>query len=78
MGGIRIVFLVFTLPTVTPQVLVLSQYVFQCRASVEDCESTLKQNWVNATCSRKVYSRPSDGLVLGQRHRRLTGIEFGG
>ena len=30
---------------------------------------------LNATCLRKVYSRPSDGLVLGQRRRRLTGIE---
>ena len=37
--------------------------------------STLKQHWVNATCLRKVHSRPSDRLVLGQRHRRLTGIE---
>ena len=44
-------------------------------ASVEDCGSTLKQHWVNAMCLRKVYSRPSDGLVLGQRRRRLTGIE---
>ena len=49
--------------------------LFQCRASVEDCGSTLKQLWVNATCLRKVYSRPSDGLVLGQRRRRLIGIE---
>ena len=48
---------------------------FQCRASVEDCRSTLKQHWVNATCLRKVYSRPSDGLVLGQCRRRLNGIE---
>ena len=44
-------------------------------ASVEDCVSTLKQHRVNATCLRKVYSRPSDGLVLGQHRRRLTGIE---
>ena len=49
--------------------------LFQCRASVEDCGSTLQQHWVNATCLRKVYNRPSDGLVLGQRRRRLTGIE---
>ena len=49
--------------------------LFQWRASVEDCGSTLKQHWVNATWSRKVYSRPSDELVLGQRRRRLTGIE---
>ena len=49
--------------------------LFQCRASVEDCGSTLKQHWVNATCLREVYSRPSDGLVLGQRRRPLTGIE---
>ena len=40
-------------------------------ASVEDSGSTLKQHWVTATCLRKVYSRPSDGLVLGQRRRRL-------
>ena len=32
-------------------------------------------NWVNVICLRKVDSRPSDGLVLGQRRRRLTGIE---
>ena len=43
--------------------------LFQCRTSVEDCGSTLKQHWVNATCLRKVYSRPSDGLVLGQCRR---------
>ena len=49
--------------------------LFQCRAIVEVCGSTLKQHWVNATCLRKVYSRPSDGLVSGQRCRRLTGIE---
>ena len=49
--------------------------LFQCRASSEDCGSTLKQHWVNATCLRKVYSRPSDGLVLDQRRRRLTGFE---
>ena len=49
--------------------------LFQCRASVEDCQSTLKQHWVNATCLRKAYSRPRDGLVLGQRRTRLTGIE---
>ena len=36
---------------------------------------SLKQHWVNATCLGKVYSRPSDGLVLGQRRRRLTGID---
>ena len=45
--------------------------LFQCWANV----GTLKQHWVNATCLPKVYSRPSDGLVLGQRRRRLTGIE---
>ena len=49
--------------------------LFQCRVSVEDCVSTLKQHWVNATCLRKVYSRPGDGLVLGHRRRRLIGIE---
>ena len=30
---------------------------------------------MNATCLRKVYSRPSDGLVLDWCRRRLTGIE---
>ena len=49
--------------------------LFQCRASVEDCGSTLKHHWVKATGLRKVYSRPSDGLVLGQRLRRLTGFD---
>ena len=49
--------------------------LFQCRVSVEDCGSTLKQHWVNTTCLREVYSRPSDGLVLSQRRRQLTGIE---
>ena len=52
-----------------------SPNLFLSRASVEDCGSTLKQHWVNATCLRKVYSRPSDGLVLGQRRKRLTGID---
>ena len=51
--------------------------LFKCRASVEDCGSTLKQHWVNVTCLRKVNSRPSDDLVLGQRRGRLTGIEPG-
>ena len=46
-----------------------------CRTSVEHCGSTLKQHWVNATCLCKVYSRPIDGLVLGQRRIRPTGIE---
>ena len=49
--------------------------LFQCRASVEDCGSTFKQHWVNATCLREVYSRPNDGLDLGRRRRRLTGID---
>ena len=49
--------------------------LFQCRARVEDCGATLKQHWLNATCLRKVYSRPSEGLVLGQRCGRLIGIE---
>ena len=44
-------------------------------SSVEDCGSTLKQHWLNATCLRTVYNRPGDRLVLGQRRRRLTGIE---
>ena len=45
--------------------------LFQWRASFEDCGSTLKQHW----CLRKVYNRPGDRLVLGQRRRRLTGIK---
>ena len=49
--------------------------LFHYRASVKDCGSTLKQHWVKATCLRNLYSRPSDGLVLGQRRRRLTVIE---
>ena len=48
--------------------------LFQCRAGVKDCGSTLKQHRENATCLRKSYSRPSDGLVLGQRRTRLTGV----
>ena len=39
--------------------------LFQCRTSVEDCGSTLKQHCVNATCLRKVYTRSSNGLLLG-------------
>ena len=31
--------------------------------------------WLNDTCLRKIYNRPGDRLVLGQRRRRLTGIE---
>ena len=46
--------------------------LFQFRASVEDCGSTMKQHWVNAQFLCKVYSRPSDGLVLGESCRRLT------
>ena len=38
--------------------------LFRSRASIKDCGSTFKQYWVNATCLREVYSRPSDGLVL--------------
>ena len=49
--------------------------LFQWRVSVEDSGSTLKQHWLNATCLRKIYNRPGDRLVLGQRRRRLTGIE---
>ena len=48
--------------------------MFRCWASDKDCRSILKQHRVNAGW-RKVYSRPSVGLVLGQRRRRLTGIE---
>ena len=51
-----------------------SEMLFQLRASVEDCGSTLKQYWLNDTCLRKVYNRPGDRLVLGQRLRRLNGI----
>ena len=36
---------------------------------------TMGQHWLSATCLRKVYNRPGDRLVLGQRRRRLTGIE---
>ena len=43
--------------------------------SVKDCGSTLKQHWLNATCLRKVYTRPGDWLVLGQRFRLLPGID---
>ena len=35
----------------------------------------IETHWVNATCLREVYSRRSDKLILGQRRRRLTGIE---
>ena len=42
--------------------------LFQCWASVDDCGLTLKQHCVNGMCLlicwRKVYSRPSVGLVL--------------
>ena len=37
--------------------------------------STLKQFCLNDTCLCKVYHRSGDRLVLGQRRRRLTGIE---
>ena len=47
--------------------------LFQCCDSVEGCGSTLKQHLVNAMCLlmcwRKVYSRSSARLVLGQRRR---------
>ena len=49
--------------------------LFQRRASVEDCESTLKQHSLNATFLRKVYNRPGDRLMSGKRRRRLTGIK---
>ena len=35
----------------------------------------MKQHWLNAKCLRKVNNRPRDRLMLGQRRRRLTGIE---
>ena len=43
--------------------------ITQCSFKDEDCGSTLKQHWLNATCLRKVYNRPGDRLVLGQRRR---------
>ena len=49
--------------------------LFQWRSSVEDCGSTLKQHWLDATCLRKEYNGSGDSLVLGQRRRRLTDIE---
>ena len=52
--------------------------LFLRHASVKDCGSTLKQyyhDYLNDTCLRKVYNRPGDRLVLGQRRRRLTVIE---
>ena len=45
--------------------------LFQCRTSVEDYGSTLKQHWVNATCLRKVYRRPSDGIRVGPASQTL-------
>ena len=38
-------------------------------------QETRHKHWLNVTCFRKVYSRPCDILVLGQRRRRLTAIE---
>ena len=49
--------------------------ITQCCFNNEDRGSTLKEHWLNATCVRKVYNRPCDILVLGQRRRRLTGID---
>ena len=50
-------------PIVTPCSSQKTRYnhpmLFQYWACVKDCASTLKQHWVNATCLRKVYSRPS-------------------
>ena len=45
--------------------------LLQCRASVEDCGSTLKEHWLNDTCLRKVYNRSRDRLMLGQPRRRI-------
>ena len=39
--------------------------LFQCRASVENCGSTLKQHWVNATGLCKVYIRPAIKPAMG-------------
>ena len=50
-------------------------YAVSILAGVEDCGSKLKQHWVNVTCLRKIHRSPSDGLLLGQRLKRLTGIE---
>ena len=48
----------------------------QCRRLWVNIETV---HWVTAMCLlmywHKVYNRPSVGLVLGQRCRRLTGIE---
>ena len=44
--------------------------ITQCCFNVTPASKTLKQHWVNATCLRKEYSRPSDGLVLVQ-HRNI-------
>ena len=63
------------IPMQQSEITVNHPMLFHCRASVEDCGSLSKQHWVNATCLREVYSRPSDGLVLGQRRRQLTSIE---
>ena len=49
--------------------------LFHCWAIVEDCGSILKQHWVSAMYLLMcIYSRPSVGVVLGQRRRRLTSI----
>ena len=53
----------------------ITSWTVRILAHEEDCGSTLKQHWLNATCLRKVYKRPGDRLVLGQRRRQLTGID---
>ena len=55
----------------------ITQFCFNV-GSASKTGSILKQHWVNVMCLlmwRKVYRRPSVGLVLGLRRRRMTGIE---
>ena len=54
----------------------LGQCIVLSGVSSEGCGSTLIQHWLNATCLRKVYNRPGDSLVLGQRPRQFTGIDL--
>ena len=53
----------------------ITQCCFNGASASKAVGSTLKQHWVNSTCLGKVHSKLSDGLVLGQRHRRFAGIE---
>ena len=49
--------------------------ITQCCFNDGPALKTVGQHWLNATCLRKVYNRPSYSLVLDQRRKRLTGIE---